>query len=42
MIGNTFCPMGDAAVNPVLSSLERFPEEYEHYIQHKRPITASS
>ncbi len=42
MIGNTFCPMGDAAVNPVLSSLERFPEEYEHYITHKRPITASS
>ena len=41
MIGNTFCPMGDAAVNPVLSTLERFPEEYEHYIQHKRPITAA-
>jgi NADH-quinone oxidoreductase subunit F len=41
MIGKTFCPMGDAAVNPVLSTLERFPEEYEHYIQHKRPITAA-
>jgi NADH-quinone oxidoreductase subunit F len=42
MIGNTFCPMGDAAVNPVLSTLERFPGEYEHYIQYKRPITAQS
>jgi NADH:ubiquinone oxidoreductase subunit F (NADH-binding) len=41
MIGNTFCPMGDAAVNPVLSTLDRFPEEYEHYIQHKEPITAA-
>ena len=41
MIGNTFCPMGDAAVNPVLSTLERFPEEYEHYIKHKRSITAA-
>ena len=41
MVGHTFCPMGEAAVNPVLSTLERFPEEYEHYIQHKRSITAS-
>jgi NADH-quinone oxidoreductase subunit F len=41
IIGKTFCPMGDAAVNPVLSTLERFPKEYEHYIEHKVPITAS-
>jgi NADH-quinone oxidoreductase subunit F len=40
MVGNTFCPMGDAAVNPVLSTLKRFPEEYAYYIEHKRPITA--
>ena len=40
MIGNTFCPMGDAAVNPVLSTLERFREEYDYYIEHKRSITA--
>jgi NADH-quinone oxidoreductase subunit F len=41
MIGNTFCPMGEAAINPVLSTLQRFPEEYEHYIKHRRAITAA-
>jgi NADH-quinone oxidoreductase subunit F len=41
MIGNTFCPMGEAAVNPVLSTLKRFPDEYAHYIEHKRSITAA-
>ena len=40
MIGHTFCPMGDAAVNPVLSTLKRFPEEYAHYVEHKHSITA--
>jgi NADH-quinone oxidoreductase subunit F len=40
MVGHTFCPMGEAAVNPVLSTLERFPEEYEHYIEHKHSIAA--
>jgi len=38
MVGNTFCPMGDAAVNPVLSTLKYFRQEYEHYIEHKGPI----
>jgi NADH-quinone oxidoreductase subunit F len=40
MVGNTFCPMGEAAVNPVLSTLKRFPDEYAHYIEHKHPLTA--
>ncbi|NLE44010.1 MAG: NADH-quinone oxidoreductase subunit NuoF [Chloroflexi bacterium] len=34
--GNTLCPMGDAAINPVLSSLSHFRDEYEHHIAHKR------
>ncbi len=34
--GNTFCPMGDAAINPVLSGLNLFRAEYEYHIQHKR------
>ena len=38
IIGNTFCPMGDAEVNPVLSTLKHFRNEYEHYVEHKRPI----
>jgi NADH-quinone oxidoreductase subunit F len=40
IIGNTFCPMGDAEVNPVLSTLKHFRNEYEHYVEHKRPISA--
>jgi NADH-quinone oxidoreductase subunit F len=36
IVGHTLCPMGDAAVNPVLSSLKHFREEYEYHIQHKR------
>jgi NADH-quinone oxidoreductase subunit F len=41
MVGNTFCPLGDAAVNPVLSSLKQFRNEYEYYLEHKRSITAA-
>jgi NADH-quinone oxidoreductase subunit F len=41
MVGKTFCPMGEAAVNPVLSTLKHFRHEYEYYIQHKQPITAA-
>jgi NADH-quinone oxidoreductase subunit F len=40
MVGNTFCPMGEAAANPVLSTLKRFPDEYAYYIEHKRSLTA--
>jgi NADH-quinone oxidoreductase subunit F len=36
IVGHTLCPMGDAAVNPVLSSLEHFREEYEYHIQYGR------
>jgi NADH-quinone oxidoreductase subunit F len=35
IVGHTLCPMGDAAVNPVLSSLKHFRDEYENHIQHK-------
>lgn len=41
MIGNTFCPMGDAAVNPVLSTLKHFRHEYQYYLDHKKPMTAA-
>jgi NADH-quinone oxidoreductase subunit F len=40
MIGKTFCPMGDAAVNPVLSTLKHFRHEYEYYVEHHRPLAA--
>jgi NADH-quinone oxidoreductase subunit F len=41
MFGNTFCPMGDAAVSPVLSALKHFRHEFDYYIEHKKPITAA-
>lgn len=36
MTGNTFCPMGTAAVNPVFSSIKHFRDEYEYHIKMKR------
>jgi NADH-quinone oxidoreductase subunit F len=38
--GRSFCPLGDAAVGPVQSSIERFREEYEFHIREKRCMTA--
>jgi len=40
MVGRTFCPLGDAAANPVLSTLKHFRHEYEYYVEHHRPLTA--
>ena len=34
--GKSFCPLGDAAVGPVQSSVQRFREEYEFHIREKR------
>jgi NADH-quinone oxidoreductase subunit F len=36
ILRRTLCPMGDAAVNPVLSSLKLFRHEYEEHIQYKQ------
>ncbi len=41
MVGKTFCPMGEAAVNPVLSTLKHFRHEYQYYLDHKKPMTAA-
>jgi NADH-quinone oxidoreductase subunit F len=39
--GRTFCPMGDAMVAPLRSSLALFRDEYEAHIQQKRcPMAA--
>ncbi len=41
MRGRTFCPMGDAAANPILSGLKLFGDEYEYHVTHKRcPVAA--
>jgi NADH-quinone oxidoreductase subunit F len=34
--GRSFCPLGDAAVGPVQSSVERFRDEYAFHIREKR------
>jgi NADH-quinone oxidoreductase subunit F len=34
--GRSFCPLGDAAVGPVQSSIERFRDEYDVHIREKR------
>jgi NADH-quinone oxidoreductase subunit F len=34
----TICPLGPSAVSPIASALHRFRPEFEHYIEHGRPI----
>ena len=38
--GNTFCPLGDALVAPIRSSLSLFRDEYEYHIKHRRCVAA--
>lgn len=34
--GKTVCPMGDAAVVPIMSTIEKFRNEYEYHIKNKK------
>ena len=34
--GKTLCPFGDAEIAPVLSTLQHFRDEYEHYVREGR------
>jgi NADH-quinone oxidoreductase subunit F len=34
--GNTICPLGDAAVGPVRSIVNKFRDEFDYYIEHGR------
>lgn len=36
MMGKTFCPLGDAALGPVKSSIALFRDEYMYHIREKR------
>lgn len=36
MAGRCFCALGEAAINPVLSSIKHFREEYDYHIREKR------
>lgn len=39
--GHTFCPMGDALVAPIRSSLVRFGDEYEYHVKRGRCAIAA-
>jgi len=34
--GKTVCPMGDAAVVPIMSTIQKFRDEYEYHIENKK------
>jgi NADH-quinone oxidoreductase subunit F len=34
--GKTLCPFGDAEIAPVISTIEHFRDEYEHYVREGR------
>lgn len=36
IVGKTVCPMGDAAVVPIMSTIEKFRDEYEYHIKNKK------
>lgn len=38
MAGRCFCALGEAAINPVLSSIKRFREEYDYHIRERRCV----
>lgn len=42
MAGRTLCAFGDAAITPVLSSMQKFRDEYEYYIRNKGSWTAKA
>jgi NADH-quinone oxidoreductase subunit F len=35
-LGNTICPLGDAAALPVISFISKFREEFEFHVREKR------
>lgn len=39
--GKSFCPLGDAAVGPVQSSLQHFREEYDSHIREGRCVLSA-
>ena len=36
LLGKAFCPLGDSATSPILSSMKYFREEYEHHVREGR------
>lgn len=40
--GRTICALGEAAAMPVWSFIKHFRHEFEHYVEHKRPIVENA
>jgi NADH-quinone oxidoreductase subunit F len=40
IIGNTICPLGDAAALPVISYVTKFRSEFEEWVSRARPVEA--
>ena len=36
IMGNTICPLGDAASMPVISFIEKFRDEFDYYVEYKK------
>ena len=36
MGGNCLCPLGDAALGPLVSGINKFRDEFEYHIKHGR------
>lgn len=41
IMGRTVCPLGDAAVMPIMSSIELFRDEWNYHIQNKKCMVKS-
>ena len=41
MQGTTICPLADAAAMPCRAFVAKFRDEFEHYIEHGRPLAAA-
>ncbi|MCP4631907.1 MAG: NADH-quinone oxidoreductase subunit NuoF [candidate division Zixibacteria bacterium] len=41
IMGRTVCPLGDAAVMPIISSIKLFRDEWEYHIQNKKCLVKS-
>ena len=39
--GRTLCALGDFAINPVLSTVRHFPEEYEAKVKGNSPVNGN-
>lgn len=42
IMGNTICPLGDAAAMPVMSFVKKFRSEFDYFVQHKQSAVSAT